>query len=387
MEQRRIRAVFMRGGTSNGLIFRAEDLPLAGAGRDAVILAAMGSPDPNMRQLDGMGGGISSLSKICIVGPSSHPGADVDYTFGQVGVDVPVVDYGGNCGNMSSAIGPFAVEEGMVPRPADGATVVRIHNTNTGKVIASRFQVRGGEPVVEGETGLDGVAGTAAEIRLEFLDPGGSKTGKLLPTGNPVDVIEVPGLGPVEVSLVDAANPMVFVAAESLGVPGHMMPAEIDKDAVLLKRLEDIRLRGAVMMGMAADIDAAAKVLSVPKIAMLAPSCDAPTLSGKGLRAAEADIAARTISVGQPHKAIPLTAALCLAAAARVPGTVAARLVASATPGAIRIAHPSGTMSVDAEMGMEDGVVTVHHATVLRTARRMMEGAVCVPARFFENLG
>lgn len=379
-KQRRIRAVFMRGGTSNGLVFHDRDLPSPGAARDAVLLAAMGSPDPNMRQLDGMGGGISSLSKICIVGPPTHPQADVDFTFGQVGIDVPVIDYGGNCGNMSSAIGPFAVEEGLVPAPNDGEAVIRIHNTNTGKLIAARFPVQDGLPVTMGDFALDGVAGTAAPIRLEFLAPGGSKTGKLLPTGNAVDVIELPDLGPIDASLVDATNPMVFVAAESLGLTGTEMPDEIAADATLMDRLEAIRRRASVMMGLTPDEAAAARLISIPKIALLAPPVAAATLSGRRLTAEDADITARALSVGQPHKAIPLTGALCLAAAIRVPGTIAERLAVTDGRDAIRIAHPSGTISVDAATDDADGQVHIRHATVLRSARRLFEGFVCIPA-------
>ena len=367
--QQRIKAVFMRGGTSKGLVFHDRDLPPAGAARDAALLAAMGSPDPDMRQLDGMGGGISSLSKICIVGPPTHPQADVDYTFGQVGVDVAVVDYGGNCGNMSSTIGPFAVEEGLVPRPADGEAVIRIHNTNTGKLIAARFAVRDGLPVIAGDFALDGVAGTAAPIRLEFLAPGGSKTGKLLPTGNATDLITLPDLGPIEVSMVDAANPMVFVAASSLGLTGHEPPEAIGADPVLMTRLEALRRAGSIRMGLAADEDAAAALISIPKIVMLAPP----------IAAAQADITARALSAGQPHKAIPLTGALCLAAAIRVPGTLAARLAGRGSD-SIRIAHPSGTISVDAATETQDGEIRILHATVLRSARRLFEGNVCIPA-------
>ena len=378
--QQRFRAVFMRGGTSNGLIFHDRDLPPPGPVRDAVLLAAMGSPDPNMRQLDGMGGGISSLSKVCIVGPSSHPQADVDFTFAQVGIDVPVVDYGGNCGNMSSAIGPFAVEEGLVPAPSDGEAVVRIHNTNTGKLIAARFPVQDGLPVTAGDFALDGVGGTAAPIRLDFLAPGGSKTGALLPTGNAVDRIALAGFGPVEVSLVDATNPMAFVAAESLGLTGTEMPDAIGADATLMTRLEAIRRRASIMMGLAADEDAAARLISIPKIAMLSPPRAAVTLSGQRLGPDEADITARALSVGQPHKAIPLTGALCLAAAIRVPGTIAARLAAGAGD-TIRIAHPSGTISVDAAVETIGGQIHIRHATVLRSARRLFEGHVCIPTR------
>ena len=365
MAQRRIRAVFMRGGTSKGLIFHARDLPPPGAARDALLLAAIGSPDPNMRQLDGMGGGISSLSKICIVGPPTHPQADVDFTFGQVGIDVALVDYGGNCGNMSSAIGPFAIEEGLVPAPAHGEAVVRIHNTTTGKLITARFPVQDGLPVTEGDFALDGVPGTAAPIRLAFLEPGGSKTGTLLPTGNAVDRITLPDLGTVEVSLVDAANPMVFIAAQSLGLTGAEMPDQIGGDAGLMARLEVIRRRASVMMGLALDEDAAARLISIPKIALLAPPQAAVTLSGQQLAAHDAHITARALSAGQPHKAIPLTGALCLAAAIRVPGSVAATLSAAGADGAIRIAHPSGTISVDAAIEDRAGKVHILHATVL----------------------
>lgn len=379
MAQRRIPAVFMRGGTSKGLIFHARDLPPPGADRDAVLLAAMGSPDPFRRQLDGMGGGASSLSKVCIVGPPTHPQADVDYTFGQVGIELGLVDYGGNCGNMSSAIGPFAVEEGLVPAPADGEAVIRIHNTNTGKLITARFPVRDGLPVTTGDFALDGVAGTAAQVRLDFLAPGGSKTGALLPTGHAADRIDLPGLGPVEVSLVDAANPMVFISAQSLGLTGTELPDEIGSNTAVMTRLEAIRRRASVMMGLAVDEAAAALLISIPKIVMLSPPQAAVTLSGQQLGTQDADITARALSAGQPHSAIPLTGALCLAAAIRVPGSVAARLAAGAD-GAIRIAHPSGTISVDAATETRDGQTLILHATVLRSARRLFEGRICIPS-------
>ena len=379
MAQRRIPAVFMRGGTSKGLIFHARDLPPPGADRDAVLLAAMGSPDPFRRQLDGMGGGASSLSKVCIVGPPTHPQADVDYTFGQVGIELGLVDYGGNCGNMSSAIGPFAVEEGLVPAPADGEAVIRIHNTNTGKLITARFPVRDGLPVTTGDFALDGVAGTAAQVRLDFLAPGGSKTGALLPTGHAANRIDLPGLGPVEVSLVDAANPMVFISAQSLGLTGTELPDEIGSNTAVMTRLEAIRRRASVMMGLAVDEAAAALLISIPKIVMLSPPQAAVTLSGQQLGTQDADITARALSAGQPHSAIPLTGALCLAAAIRVPGSVAARLAAGAD-GAIRIAHPSGTISVDAATETRDGQTLILHATVLRSARRLFEGRICIPS-------
>src|SRR5918995_304719 len=206
----------MRGGTSKAVVFRRLDLPADRAGWDVMFLAVMGSPDPNGRQLDGMGGGLSSVSKVCVVGPATRPDADIDYTFGQVSVKGGSVDYSGNCGNMSSAMGPFAVEEGFCEAPQDGEAAVRIHNTNTRKIIVSRFPMRAGVPEVDGDLAIDGVAGTAAPIRLEFTDPGGAKTGRLLPTGRARDSLPVSGLGPVEATMVDTANPCVFVEAASL---------------------------------------------------------------------------------------------------------------------------------------------------------------------------
>jgi len=371
MQWHRIRAVFMRGGTSKALVFRAEDLPAERAAWDAIFLAAMGVPDPNGRQLDGMGGGLSSLNKVCVVGPATHADADVDYTFVQLGVDEPLADYGGNCGNMSSAIGPYAVEGGLVPCPEDGEAVVRIHNTNTGKLIVARFPVVGGALAADGDMALDGVAGTAAPVKLEFVAPGGAKTGKLLPTGNAVDVLYVPGLGAIEASLVDAANPCVFVDAASLGLSGVEMPADLDKDAEFLGRMEAIRRAGSVAMGLAPDLVAAGKLASIPKVAMLSRPAPAATLSGRVLAADEVDVMVRMISVGQPHRAVPITGAVCLGVAARVPGTIAYRLCSSAE-GPIRIGHASGTTVVDADV--QDGVAL--NGAVYRTARRLFEGNV-----------
>lgn len=376
MGWRRIPAVFMRGGTSKALVFKAADLPADRAEWDAVFLAAMGVPDPNGRNLDGMAGGLSSLNKVCVVGPASRADADVDYTFVQLGVDQALVDYGGNCGNMSSAIGPFAVEEGLVACPADGEATVVIHNTNTGKLIRARFPVEGGALAATGDFALDGVAGTAAPVRLEFLDPGGAKTGRLLSTGKLVDELEVPGLGVIEASLVDAANPCVFVAAESLGMTGAERPADLDKDALFLERMEALRCAASVAMGLAPDLEAAGKLASIPKVAMLSAPQDSPLISGQVLGAGEADIVVRMISVGQPHRAVPITGAVCLAVASRVPGTIAHRLCA-AGDGAIRIGHASGTTVVDAvvESG-DDGLYRADHGAVFRSTRRLFEGRV-----------
>lgn len=242
-------ATFMRGGTSKAIVFRAEDLPSDRCDWDRIFLAVMGSPDKYQRQLDGMGGGVSSLSKVCVVAQSERFDADVDYTFAQVSVDQPVVDYSGNCGNMSAAIGPFAVEEGLLNAPLNGDAQVRIYNTNTRKLIISHFRVTDGRAVVAGDMRLDGVAGTGAPIRLDFVEPGGSKTGRLLPTGRPIDRLEVAGVGAIEASLVDAANPCVFVLASDFGCDGSELPTSIEADERLMRRMELVRRLASVEMG------------------------------------------------------------------------------------------------------------------------------------------
>ncbi|WP_287759573.1 2-methylaconitate cis-trans isomerase PrpF family protein [Acidiphilium sp.] len=377
MALRAIRAVFMRGGTSKALIFRAGDLPADRADWAPIFLAAMGSPDPAMRQLDGMGGGVSSLSKCCVVGPPSRPDADVDYTFAQVAIDRPEVDYASNCGNMSSAIGPFAVDEGLVAPPAGNEAVVRIHNTNTGKIIVARFPMEDGRAAVTGDLAIDGVAGTGAPIRLDFTDPGGAGTGRLLPTGNLTDRLDVPGLGPLRVTLIDAANPCVLVAAADLGMTATETPAAMERDTALIAGIEALRRVASVRMGLAADLEAAARIISVPKVGILAPPADAPVLSGAVQTAASVDILARMMSSGQPHRAVPLTGALCLAVACRLPGTVAHDLV---RPGEatdpVRVGHPSGAILVAAGVSSGPDGPRVSHATVFRTARRLFQGEV-----------
>ena len=367
----------MRGGTSKALIFRAGDLPADRADWAPIFLAAMGSPDPAMRQLDGMGGGVSSLSKCCVVGPPSRPDADVDYTFAQVAIDRPEVDYASNCGNMSSAIGPFAVDEGLVAPPAGNEAVVRIHNTNTGKIIVARFPMEDGRAAVTGDLAIDGVAGTGAPIRLDFTDPGGAGTGRLLPTGNLTDRLDVPGLGPLRVTLIDAANPCVLVAAADLGMTATETPAAMERDTALIAGIEALRRAASVRMGLAADLEAAARIISVPKVGILAPPADAPILSGAIQTAASVDILARMMSSGQPHRAVPLTGALCLAVACRLPGTVAHDLV---RPGEatdpVRVGHPSGAILVAAGVSSGPDGPRVSHATVFRTARRLFQGEV-----------
>src|SRR5450830_495036 len=269
MQQAKLRAVFMRGGTSKAVMFHRAELPADRAAWAPIFRAVIGSPDPYGRQLDGMGGGVSSLSKICVVGPPSRPDADVDYTFAQVSVKDGAVDYSGNCGNMSSAIGPFAVDEGLVPYPVATEAVVRIHNTNTGKIIIARFAVDGGAAAVDGAMVLDGVAGSGAPIRLDFVDPGGAKTGRLLPTGNATDGLDVPGVGMLAASMVDAANPCVFVRAADLGVTGTELPDALEADPALLAKLEAVRRTASVAMGLAPDSDAAGSIPGVPKVALV----------------------------------------------------------------------------------------------------------------------
>jgi 2-methylaconitate cis-trans-isomerase PrpF len=253
----------MRGGTSNALMFRAEDLPSDRTAWERIFLGALGSPDPYGRQLDGMGGGISSLSKVCVIGPTTHREADVDYTFAQVSIREASVDYSGNCGNMSSAVGPFAVDEGIV-KAAGPEAVVRIHNTNTRKLIVARFAIEDGKATVEGDFILPGVAGSGAPIRLEFLAPGGAATGRLLPTGNVIDLLNIEGIGRLEVSMVDAANPCVFVAAGALGLTGIEMPDQFEADTATMQRLDAVRVAASLRMGIAPTPAEAARKPSIP---------------------------------------------------------------------------------------------------------------------------
>jgi 2-methylaconitate cis-trans-isomerase PrpF len=382
MRQIAVRAVFMRGGTSKALIFREGDLPPERATRDRIVLAALGSPDPNGRQLDGMGGGISSLSKVCLIGPPTRADADVDYTFGQVAIANATVDYSGNCGNMSSAVGPFAVDEGLVDVIGDAA-VIRIHNTNTQKLIVSHFALEDGRAAVDGDFTLPGVAGSGAPIRLDFIDPGGAATGKMLPTGEPLDALSVPGLGELEASMIDAANPCVFVAAESLGLSGIEMPDELERRPELLARLEAIRVAASLRMGLARSPEEAARKPSIPKIAVIASALPARTLAGDVTSADAADLTVRMISIGQPHRAVPLTGAMCLAVASRIDGSLAHRMARppQSADDPVRIAQPSGLTVVGAAVHRAfDGTWIAEHATVYRTARRLMEGVVYVTA-------
>ncbi len=374
MSQIALPTVFMRGGTSKGLFFHRRDLPKERAEWDALFLSALGSPDPHGRQLDGMGGGISSLSKVVVVSPSTRRGVNIDYLFGQVAVDRALVDYRSNCGNLTAAVGPFAVDEGLV-RATDGEATLTLHNCNLDQTIEARFEVAGGRAVVEGETVLDGVAGQGAPIELSFLEPGAAVTGRLLPTGRARDVLDVPGLGEIEATLIDASTALVIVLAEALGLNGVELPDAIESDPALLARLETIRRAGAASMGIPPETE------SVPKVGFIAPPADTETLSGARLVAGAADLSARVISMGRPHRALPLTAALALAAAARIPGSIAAQAARpdTASNTAVRLGHPSGVAEVAVDLAATDPP-HVARVTVTRTARRLMEGRVLVPA-------
>ena len=374
MSQTALPAVFMRGGTSKGLFFHRRDLPAARAERDALFLAALGSPDAHGRQLDGMGGGISSLSKAVVVSPGQRPGVDIDYLFAQVAVDQARVDYGSNCGNLTAAVGPFAVDEGLV-QAADGEAVLTLYNCNLDQRIEARFAVAGGRAVVEGHTVLDGVAGAGAPIRLAFLEPGGAVTGRLLPTGQARDTLDVPGAGRIEATLIDASTALVIVRAADLGVSGVELPEQIEADPALSERLEAIRRVAARRLGVAPESE------SVPKVGFVAPPAGAPTLSGERLPADAVDLSARVISMGRAHRALPLTAALALAAAARLPGTVAAEAArrGTADDAPVRLGHPSGVAEVAVDLAAGDPP-HIARVTVTRTARRLMEGRVLVPA-------
>jgi hypothetical protein len=377
MDQVFIPAIFMRGGSSKGVFFHAHDLPQDRAQQDAIFLAVLGSPDPYGRQLDGMGGGISSLSKAVIIGPPTHPDADVDYLFAQVAVDKPVVDWSSNCGNLSSAVGPFAVDEGLV-RVADGQALVRIHQVNTRRIIHARFPVRGGKAVTAGDFTMAGVSGSGARIRLDFLAPGGGATGRLLPTGKARDMLHHEGRAYVA-SLIDAANACAFLDARDLGLTGSESPDAIEADPARMALLDALRRQAGVMMGLAATPEKVG--LALPKIAVVAAPAAYRALDGAAFGADTHDIAVRMISMERAHRAVPLTGAMCLGVASRIPGSVPHQLAGPpARADETRVANPSGILSVGAEMREAAAGWHAESAVVYRSARRLMQGAVAVPA-------
>lgn len=383
MGQRRIPATYMRGGTSKGVFFLGDSLPADPRERERVLLRVIGSPDPYRKQIDGMGGATSSTSKIVLVSKSSRPDCDVDYLFGQVAIDAPLIDWSGNCGNLTTAVGPFAIEQGLVKAAADGVAPVRIWQANIAKRIIAHVPMRGGEVEEDGDFELDGVAFPAAEIRLEFLDAGGVGDAPLLPTGNPVDELDVPGAGRITATLINAGNPAIIVDASSLGLKGTEMQADVNGDAALLARCEAIRAHGAVAMGLAASAqEATASRPATPRLAFVAPPHAYTASNGRPIAQEDIDLLARFLSMGALHHALPGTGAVGLAVAAALPGTLAHRIVGDKSAGGrqVRLGHPSGTLPVGAEMIREGAAWRVAKAIVSRSARRLMVGDVLIPA-------
>ena len=381
MHQIRIPAALMRGGTSKGLFFRGETLPADPERRDRILLRAIGSPDPYRKQIDGLGGATSSTSKVVIVSRSTRPDCHVDYLFGAVAIDAPVIDWSGSCGNLVAGVGPFAIEEGLIA-PCEGTTVVRIWQVNTAKRIVAHVPTLDGAPLVAGDCRMDGVPFSGAEIRVEFFDPGGAGGGKLLPTGCVTDRLHVPGVGVVEASLVDAGNPTVFVRASDLDLTATELAQAIDSDRALLARLEAIRAAGAVAMGLAASPDeATAKRPATPKIAFVAPPASYETSTGERLSADDIDVTARILSMGRLHHAFTGTGSIAAAVAAALAGSVVAQVVRQTPAGEpIRIGHPAGRLEVGATVVRQGDEWIAEKAIMRRTARRLMEGSVLVPA-------
>lgn len=379
MRQQKIPAVFVRGGTSKGIMLHQRDLPDDRNRWDRLFLSMLGSPDSYGRQLDGMGGGLSSLSKICIMGSPTRADADIDYTFAQVLIKQAHVDYNALCGNMSSAVGPFAVDEGMV-KIAGNSAMVRIHNTNTKKIINATFPLEEGFAAVDGDLVIPGVDGKGAPVRLDFLDPGGATTGKLLPTGNVAEKLEVPGFGTFEVSMVDASNACVFLRARDLGLSGTEMPAEIEANAKVMETLGAIRLAASVRMGVEKTLEAAARNTPVPFVGFVSEPTEAITLSGEKIGGAAVDLVARIVSNGQMHRALPLGASMCLAVAAGISGSVVHGVTRSGrdAQAPLRISMPSGVLQVASEVSKRQGQWHAVRGSFYRTQRRLFEGHVLV---------
>lgn len=387
--QIRIPATYMRGGTSKGVFFRLQDLPEAarrpGAARDALLLRVIGSPDPYGKQIDGMGGASSSTSKTVIVSPSSRPGHDVDYLFGQVGIDKAFVDWSGNCGNLSAAVGPFAIAGGLIDPariPANGVCSVRIWQANIGKTIIAHVPITAGQVQETGDFELDGVTFPAAEIALEFLDPadeGDGDGGAMFPTGQLVDTLEVPGVGVFPATLINAGIPTIFVKAADIGYSGAESQDAINADPAALARFEAIRAHGALKMGLIETLGEIASRQHTPKIAFVAPPADYTASSGKPVRAADIDLLARAMSMGKLHHAMMGTAAVAIGTAAAIPGTLVNLAAGGGKRRMVRFGHPSGTLRVGAEARQENGAWTVTKAVMSRSARVLMEGWVRVP--------
>lgn len=390
-QQLRIPATYMRGGTSKGVFFRLDDLPpvaqVPGPVRDALLMRVIGSPDPYAKHTDGMGGATSSTSKCVIIAKSSRPDHDVDYLYGQVSIDTAFVDWSGNCGNLSTAVGPFAIANGFIDParlPRDGVFAVRVWQANIGKTIVVHVPIANGEVQETGDFELDGVTFPAAEIVLEFIDPAdegeGESGGSMFPTGNLVDDLDVPGIGTLKVTMINAGIPTVFVRAADIGYTGTELQDAINGDPKALAMFETIRAHGAVRMGLIADVSGAAKRQHTPKVAFVAPATDYTASSGKRIAAGDIDLLVRALSMGKLHHAMMGTAAVAIGTAAAIPGTLVSDAAGGGARTAVRFGHPSGTLRVGAEAAQVDGQWVVRKAVMSRSARVLMEGAVRVPA-------
>lgn len=384
-------AELWRGGTSKGLFLDADALPPEPAARDALLLRAIGSPDPYGKQIDGLGGGSSSTSKVVLVKRSTRPGCDVEYLFGAVAIDQPLIDWSGNCGNLTTAVAPYAILHGLVAA-TDGICTVRLWQANLGTHIIARVPVRDGRPVEDGTFAMDGVAFPGAEIALEFVDPGGGGAA-LLPTGNVIDTLDVPGTGRFEATLVNAGNPTVFVTADALRVDGTILPVAFNGDAALLARCEAIRAHAAVLMGLAVDAPTATRERpATPKLSFVSPPAGYVTSSGRQVGSGDVDLVARILSMGVLHHAYTGTGAVALSVAAALPGSVVHRVLAAsgrddARRGepqeceSVRVGHVAGTMTVGAQVRLAADGWIVDRSVMSRSARRLMSGLVHLPAQ------
>ncbi|MDR6965500.1 2-methylaconitate cis-trans isomerase PrpF [Shewanella putrefaciens] len=388
--QIKVAATYMRGGTSKGVFFRLQDLPqaaqVAGPARDALLLRVIGSPDPYGKQIDGMGGATSSTSKTVILSKSSQADHDVDYLFGQVSINKPFVDWSGNCGNLTAAVGAFAISNGLIDTariPHNGICTVRIWQANIGKTIIAHVPITNGEVQETGDFELDGVTFPAAEVQIEFMNPAADEDGgggSMFPTGNVVDVLEVPGIGSFNATMINAGIPTIFINAEDLGYTGTELQDDINSDNAALAKFETIRAYGAVRMGLISHIDEAVARQHTPKIAFVAKPKAYVSSSGKTVNADEIDLLVRALSMGKLHHAMMGTAAVAIGTAAAIPGTLVNLAAGGGEKEAVRFGHPSGTLRVGAQAIQENGEWTVVKAIMSRSARVLMEGFVRVPA-------
>jgi len=391
--QIKIPATYMRGGTSKGVFFRLQDLPavaqVAGAARDALLLRVIGSPDPYGKQIDGMGGATSSTSKTVILSPSSKPDHDVDYLFGQVAIDKAFVDWSGNCGNLSAAVGAFAIGSGLIDAgrlPKDGMATVRIWQANIAKTIIAHVPMTNGAVQETGDFELDGVTFPAAEVQLEFINPAADEEGSggaMFPTGQLVDDLDVPGLGTLKVTMINAGIPTIFVNADAIGYTGIELQDAINSDQKALAMFESIRAHGAVRMGLIRHVEEAASRQHTPKVAFVARPADYISSSGKPVFAGEIDVLVRALSMGKLHHAMMGTAAVAIGTAAAIPGTLVNLAAGGTAREAVRFGHPSGTLRVGAQAVELDGQWSVTKAIMSRSARVLMEGWVRVPGASF----